>query len=110
MEQEWHKKVEEIFENNDINIEWVDDYAECSFASDLGEDFCFTISGNTLSEFIWNFSEYYDNFEPEEHAAMWYNNRENVSGVPDSLVLLLTDANMIDEVLAELNNELRKLV
>ena len=47
--------------------------------SSLGEDVCFSVSAN---KFLKDLCDYYEDFDPEEHAAMWYNARHSMVGVP----------------------------
>lgn len=73
--------------------------------SSLGEDVCFSVSAN---KFLKDLCDYYEDFDPEEHAAMWYNARNNVRGVPQSLRALLDDAIEIDGMLENLCIELSR--
>lgn len=63
-----------------------------------GEDFSFCVfcdEWNTGYDLHLKIQEYADDFDPEEHAANWYNIRDEVSGVPRSLEGLLYDAKAI---------------
>lgn len=67
--------------------------------SPLGEDFGFSVSADS---FITDLIDYYNDFDPEEHAVMWFNARHNVRDVPQSIRVLLRDADKIDEMIEDL--------
>lgn len=66
------------------------------FTSPLGEDFTFTLwyedNAESFSEAL---TKYAEDFDPERHAAMWFNNGDPKPGTPSSLEDLLTDAKAI---------------
>lgn len=74
--------------------EYDDGSAELSQYSPAGEDFSFCIETENFAEEI---RSYYEDFDPEEHAAMWYGGR----GAPD-LHILIEDADAIDSMLEDL--------
>ena len=79
---------------------WSDgDTVELSQYSPLGEDFSFCVSVKGIIEEIKEYATYFD---AEEHAAMWYENRGSVAGVPDSLRDLIDDADEIQNMLDDL--------
>lgn len=84
---------------------------EFGYTSPLGEDFNFVLyyedNAESLSEAL---TEYAEAFDPEEHAAHWYNARETVSDVPDSLEDLLTDAKDIKAALLKAAEEVEAAV
>ncbi len=72
-------------------------YVELRKPSPAGEDFCMAIAfkkENPKETFLANLNEFWDNFNPEEHAAMWMPQRGK-GGCPKSLLDLLTDAEEI---------------
>ena len=72
--------------------------------SPAGEDFIMTISFDPkapITSFYDNLYDYYNDFDPEEHAAMWINERGK-NGVPDSIRVLLDDAESIEDMIREL--------
>ena len=72
--------------------------------SPAGEDFIMTISFDPkapIESFYNNLYDYYNDFDAEEHAAMWINERGK-SGVPDSIRVLLDDAESIEDMIREL--------
>ena len=76
-----------------------DGYVELYQRSGAGEDFLFTVSANNLIEDV---KDYAESFDPEEHAAMWYDAKQRgVRGVP-SLHELVEDADAIQEMLNDL--------
>lgn len=79
---------------------------ELSKYSPMGEDFSFFIGENDIKSGV---QDYYEDFDPEEHAAKLFNaKRRGVGSVPGSLRNLLDDvlddADAIDEMLRELAN------
>ena len=79
-------------------------YAEMEKSSPLGEDFIMIIDfdeKNPIDTFLDNLKEYYFDFDSEEHAEMWIENRGN-NGVPSSILDLLSDARDIEEMIGEL--------
>ena len=72
--------------------------------SPLGEDFSMTIyfdKEDSVNTFMDGLKEYYLAFDPEDHAAMWIENRGK-NGTPDSIRDLLDDAENIKEMIDEL--------
>lgn len=76
---------------------------ELNFYSDKGEDVIVALfHDNTDEGFIESLVRWSEEFDPEEHAVMWYEARERVYGVPQSLRALLYDADMIDNTVESL--------
>ena len=77
-------------------------WEEFSYCSPLNEDFIMTLwhedNAESLSEAL---TKYAEDFDPEEHAAMWYNNGHPAPGTPSSLMDLLEDAKHIKAHLTE---------
>lgn len=103
------EKVLDVIENAEVKICGTSDQSdgyfvtELEFYSNLGEDVIVSIfHNNTTDDFVSNLESYYNNFDPEEHAAMWYAAKDKVPGVPHSLRALLEDADGIKKVLEEL--------
>lgn len=74
-------------------------YVELQKPSPAGEDFSMVIDfarGNPVDTFLSNLNEYWDNFDPDEHAEMWMPQRGK-GGCPESILGLLTDAEEIKE-------------
>lgn len=79
-------------------------YAEMEKYSPLGEDFGMIIhfsEENPADTFMNDLKGYYYDFDPEEHAEMWIENRGK-NGTPDSIRDLLDDAKDIEEMIGEL--------
>lgn len=104
-------KIVEVLNNSCIAVTSVDFYerdkdnlcVEMEFFSPAGEDFVFNlwfVEGD-IDSFVKAFDEYASDFDPEAHAGEWYNNRDEVRGVPQSLRALLKDADAIKEILEE---------
>lgn len=82
--------------------------------SNRGEDFSFTLVDDgadsrwTLANLLYEVMMYCEDFDPEQHAAEWYNVRDKVSGVPKSLEVLLNDAKALEESLQCLVRDLEQ--
>lgn len=86
--------------NYTVNKQDDDIYVEFEQYSPAGEDFIFTVWGNTPDAIVAAVREYADDgFDPEAHAAEWYGANK---GEPRSLRALLDDADEIDEMLEQL--------
>ena len=85
-------------------------YAEMRKYSPLGEDFGMIIDfskENPVDTFMNDLQDYYSGFDPEEHAAMWIENRGQ-NGTPDSIKDLLNDAEDIKDMIGELIRHLEE--
>ena len=88
------KQIKIIEDNTAFSVEDVGDGYEISWYTDAGEDYSFYV---TKDESINEIIDYVENFDPEEHAAMWFGG----PGAP-GLRALLDDADKIQENLFEL--------
>ena len=70
--------------------------------SPAGEDFSFCVKGEDIAKEV---SDYYADFNPDEHAKMWILAQGSVAGVPN-VRTLVDDAYAILEMLQELNDSL----
>lgn len=78
--------------------EGMDSYC-LSRQSDAGEDFEFSVS---KENWIQDIVDYYNDFDPEEHAAEWYEAKQaGARGIP-GIRVLLKDADEICDWLEEL--------
>lgn len=113
-EQTLGSSIIDVLDNNDIIISCIGEYTsnepyiEMEWYSPEGEDFNFIVSMKSPEDFVSSFREYASDFDAEEHAAEWYENR-NTNGVPQSLTTLLEDANAIKEFLESVSKELSQL-
>lgn len=73
--------------------------------SPAGEDFIFNIEGKDITAEV---KDYYEDFDPDEHAKMWVENMNTIKGVPRSIRVLIDDADAIDRMLCELANALEE--
>ena len=81
-------------------------YAEIETYSPAGEDVIVTIWHNgTPKSFIEAFRAYAEDFDAEEHAALWIDSRGK-NGVPATLRELLDDADAIEGMLLEMARKL----
>lgn len=110
---ELSKRIEKILEDYDFSvcgeISKQDDGGydiELETYSPEGEDVIIPLVYNgTEEDFIKEFRSYAEDFDVEEHAEMWIENRGN-NGVPDSIKDLLEDAEWIKSTLEEVADEL----
>lgn len=77
--------------------------------SPAGEDFGFYVYHLVPEVFIKEVRSYADNFDIDEHAAMWIESRGR-NGIPSSIRTLIDDADNIKTMLDELADELDKLI
>lgn len=78
-------------------------YMELYKSSPEGEDYGFGIQGKNSKELIEDLRNYYEGFDPEEHAIGWYGANR---GEPSSLRALLDDAEAIEEMIYSLYQKL----
>lgn len=83
-----------------------DNSIEFETYSPAGEDFIFSIEGRDIVREV---AEYAYDFDADEHASMWIDARERVSGVPKSIRTLIDDADEIQKMLDELADALREI-
>lgn len=93
-------KYRDICESLDWTIrEYDDGTVEVCQASPAGEDFFFTAN---VKNFPQEVERYADDFDPDDHIAMWIEARKNgVAGVPTTRELV-HDAEAIQKMLKEL--------
>lgn len=77
-----------------------------SQSSPAGEDFFFYVDNKKFAE---NVSEFAEEFDPDEHAEMWVKCMHSVRGVPQSIRILIDDADAIKEMLTELSDQINNL-
>lgn len=100
------KKIKECIKSLGWSIYEYDEYIDLRKYSPAGEDFGFCVSqGNFKKEVI----AYANNFDADEHAEMWIENRHTVQGVPQSIRALIQDADDIQDMLDELADALNTL-
>lgn len=97
------KLIKKIEEQNWCVIDDESDYVTLSHYSPAGEDFCFDAHGKNDEEIIENIGEYARDFDVDEHASLWIDTN---CGAPNSLSVLLQDANAIKQMILDLYNEI----
>lgn len=98
-------KVSFRVQESPINPGSADKYVEFEGYSPAGENILWTEFYDKLDDIPDKLYERYTDFDPEEHAAGWYNSG---NGEPSSLRELLDDAYAQGEMLAELIRFLRE--
>lgn len=85
-------------------------YCEIENWSPLGEDLVETVwFDGSLDNFVYGLFELYNNFDPDEHAALYVNSRGK-NGVPESVIDLAKDALDIEEMLEALWEEAKEKI
>ena len=109
-----HDAILDVLEENDFSVCSIDEQdgetvAELEWYSPLGEDVIVTIwYDGSDADFIRKFQDYAEDFDAEEHAAMWISHRGE-NGTPDSIRDLLDDADAIDGKLVEVARYLESI-
>lgn len=86
-------------------------YAELFKQSDAGEDFSVLVDfkkDDQAETFLQDLREYVYNFDPDEHAEMWLPERGK-RGCPDSIRVLIDDADSIKKMCEELLDALERV-
>ena len=99
-----NKRVKALCEKLDWKVYEYEKDVELEKYSPAGEDFFFCVN---KKDFIQNVIEYAEDFDADEHAEMWVENRHSVKGVPQSIRTLIDDADAIKDMLLELANYLK---
>ena len=102
-----NRKVRRICENLDWSIHEYEKDVELEKFSPAGEDFFFCVD---KKNFINNVIEYAEDFDADDHAEMWVENRHTVNGVPQSIRTLIDDADAIKKMLLELAENLNRKI
>ena len=98
--------LDAFFEDNGWSAN-VDEYSNGLFlrlqqSTPAGEDWNETFCGQTVEEIRDSISERAANFDADEEASIWIENRDSVSGVPSSVKTLIEDAEWKDKELQDL--------
>lgn len=78
-------------------------FIELSRHTLLGEDFTFSVEPDNM---IADIRSFWSNFDPDERAVTWFNDRDNIFVTPHRLQDFLDDAEVIDRMLDELAENL----
>ena len=100
------KQYEEEIERLGWWIEEGDEQIEIGQYSPAGEDFSFCIDAEDP---VGQIRQYADDFDADEHAEMWIEARDHVSGVPTSVRELINDADAIKKMLTDLADALEQV-
>ncbi len=105
--KELEQKYIYILEENDWSVSSYtnDGRVELEKYSPAGEDFLMCVEVENFPESV---REYANDFDADEHAAMWIEARGKVNGVPDSIRELIKDAEAIQKMLNKLADTLVK--
>lgn len=105
--KELEQKYIDILEQNDWSISYYTDdgRVELETYSPLGEDFLIIVKVENFPEAV---REYANDFDANEHAAMWIEARGKINGAPESIRELIDDAEAIQDMLNKLADILVK--
>lgn len=105
--KELEQKYIYILEENDWSVSSYtnDGRVELEKYSPAGEDFLMCVEVENFPESV---REYANDFDADEHAAMWIEARGKANGVPDSIRELIKDAEAIQKMLNKLADTLVK--
>ena len=105
--KELEQKYIDILEENDWSVSSYtnDGRVELEKYSPAGEDFLMCVEVENFPESV---REYANDFDADEHAAMWIEARGKVNGTPDSIRELIKDAEAIQKMLNKLADTLVK--
>ncbi len=100
------QKYLDILEKQDWTYDDLGDgRIECFQASNAGEDYSFVVEATSDEAFVRGLEDYYEDFDPSDHAHMWY----GTAGAPSDLLELVDDANYIKyEMLQPLVREVKR--
>ena len=101
----WQDIAIDAFEEGGASCAFFDGWCEIEFTSPAGEDFVATVSADSAHDLWASLTNYAMWFDPDEHAAQWFGANR---GEPDSLCVLLDDAEAIASTLCEFSNVLTK--
>lgn len=98
------KQINLIEKDSNVTINDEGDYYSIYVDNPCGEDFTFEITKTKNKDDVDEIISYCDNFDPDEHAAMWYGANK---GEPSSLRDLLDNSESIAESLNQMASILR---
>lgn len=107
-----NERTIDIMKENDIKVYDREEqdgefYREIEFYSPKGEDVIETVWYDGTDEgFIKAFAKNARNFDVDEYAEMWIDNRYSVGGVPNSIRDLIDDAEAIKKILLDVAEQL----
>lgn len=101
-----NKILRDYCEEHDWKVYENGGFVELEKYSPAGEDFIFSVDSR---HFVRNVKQYAMEFDTDEHTMMWVENMKTVNGVPQSVRILLTDAEEIEKMLIELAEGLEKV-
>ena len=103
-----NKKITKVLENNEVKLSEKYEAGNNEFCHDV-EDVVETVFyDGTSKDFVRAFKEMADDFDADEHAEMWIDLRGK-RGVPDSIRVLINDADSIKEFLLKVADELEHI-
>ena len=96
------KKIIDVAESLDWSVN-VDDGLEFSKTSDAGQDFNFTVTGDSTEDIITEIREYHDNFDTSEEAYLWLDESgHGKNGAPYDMKDVYEDMEQCNEMVEEL--------
>lgn len=101
------RKQQAICERLGWNVQLEQDDIILQQFSPAGEDFFFYADKERFAQSI---NDYAEDFDPNEHATMWVENMHTVRGVPQSIRVLIDDADAIKQMLTDLSEQINKTI
>lgn len=107
--KKWQENVIDVAEKLDWCVDVEKSCFEFEKHSPAGEDFIFSIFGNSLKEFKENLKEFCETFDREDHVfELLEAKRNGFTGVPD-LDTLVGDSKDIENMLGELIQKINEI-
>lgn len=99
-----YDRIVDVAEKNGWTVNVDDNIIEFGKHSPAGEDFSFTIEYNgDLDEFLNNFKDYYDNYDPDTETYKWLDEEgHGRNGAPYRMRDLLDDKEAIERMIEDL--------
>lgn len=101
--EKWQRTVETIAEELDWSCRMDNDTICLQIFSPAGQDCNLEIEATDFDDFRDKVREYYEGYDPDDEAALWYGKKR---GEPSSLRDLLNDMEWYDNKLKELSETL----
>ncbi len=103
----WQKKVKKIAEELKWSFNLSDDgeYIYLQIYSPKGQDCFLEINAVSFDDFSEQVNNYYEGYDPEEEAMLWYGQKQ---GEPSSLRALLDDMDWFDNQLKLLSEAIEE--
>lgn len=97
------QKIIDVAESLDWTVNVDDNELEFQKMSDAGQDFNFTVTGDTTEKIITEIREYHDNFDCSEETSLWLDESgHGKNGAPYNMKDVYEDMEQCNEMVEEL--------